>query len=116
MRDRLRKTAGDVKCKVLNEIAHADGGDHQRHTRRLAQRLIGHALDHKAEHDRQDQHQRKRYVHGHRCAGIDHDKTRHHENIAVGEVDQAQNAVHQRIADRDQRILTAGSDAVDKIR
>ena len=36
---RLRQAAGQVERKILDEVAHTDGADHQRHTRRRAQRL-----------------------------------------------------------------------------
>ena len=40
----------------------------------------------------------------------DHKISRHHEDIAVGEIDQAENAVDQGIADGDQRIGAAKGD------
>ena len=114
--DRLRQAAGQVERKILDEVAHTDGADHQRHTRRRAQRLIGHALDGKAENDGEDEHQRDRNVHGHGRGGVDHDQACHHKDIAVGKVNEAQNAVDQRVADGDERVLTSHRDTADQIR
>ncbi len=51
--NRLRKTAGQVERKVLDEIAHADGGDHQRHFGAERSGLYA-ALHREAERDRQN--------------------------------------------------------------
>ena len=82
----------------------------------VAQRLIGHALDGKAENDGEDEHQRNRNVHGHGRGGVDHDQACHHKDIAVGKVNEAQNAVDQRVADGDERVLTSHRDTADQIR
>ena len=48
------QAAGDVGRSVLQQIADADGGDHDGHSRGSAQGLIGRPLDDKAQRHRQD--------------------------------------------------------------
>ena len=112
----LVQTARDVEREVLQKIAHADGRDHDGHTRRGTQRLIRHALDGEAEQDGEHDHQRNGCVERHRRGEVDHQKTRDHENIAVGEVDKAQDAVDHRVADGDKGVLSAHRDSRQEIR
>ena len=113
--NRLRKTAGQVERKVLDEIAHADGGDHQRHSRCRAQRLIRSTLNDEAEQRRQHQHQRNRQIHRQRRGRIDHNQSCDHEDITVGKVNQTQNTIDQRVADGNECVLTACGNAVDDV-
>ena len=64
----LRLAAGGVERHVLQQVAHADGRDHDGHTRRAAQGLIGRALDDEAEQDRQHEHERNGHIHRQRRA------------------------------------------------
>ena len=50
----LRQAAGDIGGKVLQQVAHTDGGDHDRHAGGGTQRLVGHFFYHHAQHHRQD--------------------------------------------------------------
>ncbi len=45
----------------------------------------------------------------------DRDIGRHHQQVAVGKIDQPQDAVHQGVADGDEGIETAQGQAVDKL-
>ena len=101
-------TAGKVGGQVLQQIAHADGGDHDGHSGRLAQGLVGAALNGEAERDRQHDDGGNGDVQRHGSREIDHDQACDHEDIAVREVDQAQDTVDHGVADRDERILAAG--------
>lgn len=103
----LRLTAGGIERHVLQQVAHADGRDHDRHTRRAAKRLIGRALDDEAEQHRQHEHERNGHIHRQRRAHEHHHQACTHEHVAVCEVNQAQDAVDHRVADGDERILAA---------
>jgi hypothetical protein len=99
---------------VLQEDRHADGRDQGHQARAAAQGLVGHLLDHEAIHagdeHRHQQHQRDQ--HGHRQAALRADGRQRdqagigtdHVHLAVGEVDHADDAVHHRVADGDQRV------------
>ena len=104
----LGHAARHVVREVLQQIAHADGGDHDGHSGRLAQGLVGAALNGEAERDRQHDDGGNGDVQRHGSREIDHDQACNHEDIAVREVDQAQDTVDHGVADRDERILAAG--------
>ena len=104
-------TAGDVGGQILQQVAHADGGDHHRHTRGAAQGAVGRLFDDNAQDGGEDQHQGQRHGHGHGGGHVDHEEARHHEDIAVGKVDEPQDTVHHGVADGDQRVETAYRDA-----
>ena len=55
--DGLGDAAGDVERQVLDQVADADSGDHQRHAGSGAQRLVSHPLNEEAQHHGDDQHQ-----------------------------------------------------------
>ena len=111
----LIQAAGDVERQVLKQIADADGGDHDGHSGGGAQRFVGHSLDGEAQKHGEKDHQRNRDVQGQRCRQVHHHQSGYHEDVAVGEVDQAENAVDHGIADGDQRILSADGDSRDDI-
>jgi hypothetical protein len=48
-------------------------------------------------------------------AGVIADERSDHEDVAVREVDQLQDAVHHRVAESDERVDRAGSDADQKV-
>ncbi|MPN49999.1 hypothetical protein SDC9_197624 [bioreactor metagenome] len=83
----------------MQEIGDTDGTDHDGHAGGRAKRLVRGTLYADA-HDSGD-HQRDEDGNGPREAGKceDHEIPCHHEDIAMGEVDQPQDAVYQRIAD-----------------
>ena len=108
--------------KVLQEYRHPDGGNQRDQTFGAAHWPIGHALDTPAV-GAGDNDSANKACGDQQPAGID---TQHHQggdnherdvaadhvDLAVGEVNHADNAVHHRIADGDQRIGTAQRDAV----
>ena len=115
----LGQAAGDVAHQILQQIADADGGDHHGHPRRGAQRGIGAFFDGKAHEHRQGDHDEDGHPHRHSGEGgrqIDHHDTRQHEQVAVGEVDELQDAVHHGVADGHQRELSACGESSDQIR
>ena len=96
----------------MQQIAHADGGDHDGHSGGGAQRLVGCPLDQKAQQDGEQDGQRQGDGQGQPHGGqVDGDQAGDHEHVAVGEVDQAQNTVHHGVADGDQGVLTSHGDA-----
>jgi hypothetical protein len=124
-RQRLDARAlGDLH-EILQDDRHADGGDQRREPERMAQRPVGEALDRPAvergqcHRDQQHQEQRERHrthADGDEAEKCDQrDKGAHHENVAVGEIDHANDAVDHRIADGDQSVDRAERDAVDQL-
>ena len=111
----LGQSARKVQRAVLQQIGYADRGDHHRHSRRVAQRFVGSPLDQKSQQHRDDQHQRDGKAQRKGCGEKNHKHAGHHEHVAVGEVDQAQDAVDHRIADGDQSILASHGDAGQQI-
>ncbi len=103
----LGQAAGDVSGDVLEEIAHADGGDHDAHPGGGAQGLVGRPFDEKAQDHREKDHQGHGHRQGQAGAEVDHDEAGHHEHVAVGEVDEAQDTVDHGVADGDQGVLSA---------
>ena len=107
----------DEQRGVLEEIAHADGGDQDRKARRGAQGLVGKALDDDAEdgaHDNGHQHRDdagKAQIE-HRAEG---NVAADHDDVAVGKVQHLGNAVDHRIAEGDDGVHAAEADAADEI-
>jgi hypothetical protein len=107
---------------VLQEDRHPDGGDQRNQALGAAHRPVGHALNAPAvgagNHNRADKpggDQQPAAVDAHHHQrGDDHkgDIAADHVDLAVGEVDHADNAVHHRIADGDQRVGASQRDAV----
>lgn len=56
----------------------------------LLRGLVGHPLDRKADYRRSDKHQGMKVQRRAARGDVHHQNARHHEHIAVGEVDQAQ--------------------------
>ena len=108
---------------VLQEDRHADGGDQRGQARRSSQRTIGDPLEgpaigggqqHRCD---EDQQQRERNP-GHpdeaqHEEGNDRDEGADHEDLAMREIDHADDAVDQGVADGDQAVDGAEGDAVD---
>ena len=107
---------------VLQEDRHPDGGDQRNQALGVTHRPIGHAFNapavgagnHNGAHESGGDQQPASVNAHHHQRGDDHkgDIAANHIDLAVGEVDHADNAVHHRIADGDQRIGTAQRDAV----
>ena len=64
--------AGDVGRSVFQQIADADGGDHDGHSRGVAQGLIGRPLNEKAQRHRQDDDNRNCRVDRQHGGNINH--------------------------------------------
>ena len=131
---RERALVGDeIGCKhewqraeIFQEEGNADGGDQRGDARRIAQRFVGDALDGEGQEgagDHREQDDRDRAQS--RCSastgmpgisaagqgvqseagdGIVAGKSADHEDVAVGEVDQADDAVHHRVAQGNQGV------------
>ena len=110
---------------VLQEDRHADGGDQRDQPGTATQRSVGHPFngiavgggDDDRGDQRQQQHDRQRAdPQGQQTddgdeRGIGTD----HVHLAVGEVDHADNAIHHRVADGDQRVGRADGQSVDQL-
>ena len=69
-------------------------------------------LNEEAQRHRQNDDNGNRRVDRHHGGNIDPQQARDHEHVAVGEVDQAQDAVDHRVADGDERIQAAKAQRV----
>ena len=102
---------------LLQQIADADRCDQDGQRRGLAQGAVGDALyrdaEQRADHHRQDDGQHR--VHACRAEGKKDNIAADHDDIAVGEVQHLGNAVDHGIAQCDQCVDTAQTDAVDQI-
>ena len=100
---------------VLEHERHADRGDQRRQAGGPAQRAIGEPVDghvdrrrgehRREEHERQDGDQLpavERSRHAQQGEIAHRDDEPQHEHVAVGEVDELDDAVHHRVAHRDQ--------------
>ena len=108
-----RKAGKHHHGKAFDEEGHGDGTDERRNARGVAQGPVGDAVHQDADGaGREDGHH-----HGHppgqeECRGAVKDEIGpQHENVAVGEVDQAQDAVNHGVSDGDQGVLPAQRDA-----
>ena len=93
---------------------------------RVAQRPVGEALDRDAEHraadHRAEHHQREQEPDGHRrvARAAEHledaeaDERADHEDVAVGEVQELEDAVDERVAERDEGVGAALGQAVER--
>ena len=111
--------------RVLEEERDAERGDQRGDPRRVAQRPVGEALDREAEQPRaehrDDEHaghqQRDRDRRVQRAAQerqhAEADEGADHVDVAVGEVQELQDPVDHRVAQRDQRVEAAEDDPVD---
>ncbi len=118
--------APDHQRDVLQHDRHADGRDQRREPRGAPQRPVGdlfHAVrDRHADEDRNeepgenDHDRRKRGV---RAEQAGDDRQRHHRayhhHFAMREIDQADDAVDHRVAERNQRVDTAERETVDDL-
>ena len=103
-------------CRVLEEERDAEGGDERRDARRVAQPPVREALDHDAEQrtpsiagERQSDEQReiddrRLGVPPSRCMTPKPMNAPHHVDVAVREVQELEDPVHHRVAERDQRV------------
>ena len=113
---------------VLQDERHAHGGDQRRELRRAAQRSVGDPLDQRVENPRADHRHDQRRPGGRRTARTVEalvqperpderggDERADHEHLAVGEVDQLDDAVDERVTDRHQRPDGAVGDPGDDV-
>ena len=106
--------AGDVGRSIFKQIADADGGDHNRHSGRAAQGLVGRSLNEKAQCHRQHDDNGNRNVNGNRRGNVNAQQARDHKHIAVGKVNQTQNTVNHGVANGNQGQLTAKRDTAEQ--
>ena len=113
----LRVGGPDQQRRILQEVRNADGRDQHRQRRRHAQRLVGKSLNNNTERgaDNNSQHN----AHPRRPAEIGGSAEAHvaayHDNIAVREVQHFCNAVNHRVAECDDGVDAAQTDAADQM-
>ena len=102
---------------VLEEVAHADGGDQHGQRRRLAQRLIGQALDNNAQRGARDHRKHNGDERGQAevLHGAEGDVRADHDDVAMRKVEHFSDAVHHRITQRDDGVNASQADAVDQV-
>ena len=113
----LRVGGPDQQRRILQEVRNADGRDQHRQRRRHTQRLVGKSLNNNTERgaDNNSQHN----AHPRRPAEIGGSAEAHvaayHDNIAVREVQHLGNAVNHRVAECDDGVDAAQTDAADQM-
>ena len=111
---------------VLQNDRYAERAEHRRQTRRAPQRSVGRRLDADAEEPDRDESRHEDAKRDQDADGAARKAGRRrkqeegkmatdHEHLAVGEVDEAQNAVDHRVAQRDQRVDGADRKGVDQL-
>ena len=115
--NRLGARAEEQLEPVFQQEGDADGGDEQGQAGRGAQGRIGHLLNGHAQqragrHRQDDRQDRVEMEAGH---GAPHHVSAHHDNVAVGEVEQADNAIDHAVAQRHQGEDAAQLQAVDQL-
>src|SRR6476659_7022595 len=111
--------------EILENDRHADGGDQRREAEGFAQRPVGDALHGPSPHggeqhgDDEDEHERernKRQAEAHDQKKSDQrDESAHHEDVAMGEIDHADDAIDHGVADGDQAVDRAERNPVDQL-
>ena len=125
-----RMRAGQVELEladVLEQQRHADRGDQRVEPRRVAQRPVGERsigsrsrrrrpsrrAARRPRPPRRRRRGRRRSARTAPASG-EADPRAEHDDVAVGEVDELEDAVHQRVAQRDQRVEAADGDGDDE--
>jgi len=120
-RKRARRRAKKHLAGILEEQRDADGGDEDVERGRAAERPVGQALDGHAQHgatdhcDEEDDQAAPDRALGDVLAGIVADEGADHEDIGVGEINEAQHAVDHRVAERDERVDRPEGKAVEEL-
>ncbi|KFB70737.1 MAG: hypothetical protein AW09_004159 [Candidatus Accumulibacter phosphatis] len=116
--------APDDHRHILQDDRHADRGDQGGQSRRMPQWAIGNPFESPAEHhadhhrNQQTNAENQQRRHAGRSERNDHGESDHrpdHHHLTMSEVDQTDDAVHHRVAESDQRIDGAQSEAVDQL-
>ena len=116
--------AEDVQRRVLEQQRHPERGDQDRQQRLLEQRPVGEGQDadiDRARDQHREQHRERDRERDRDLVQAEGDQDRparegaHHGQVAVGEVDQADDAVDDRVAEGHQRVEGARGEAVDRV-
>ena len=116
LRKRQRPAAPDDHGQVLQEDRHADGGDERGEPGRLAKGAVGDDVEQHADAGRG--HDRQQHGHGQRQAHADKghgEKRPEHVNLAMGEIDQFDDAVNHGVAHGDQGVDQPQGESVDEL-
>ena len=108
---------GDDQGEVFQQKGGGDGGNQQRNPGGPAQRPVGAPLQQHPHEAGQPDGQAEGHRPGPGEEPHPHDRHvgRHHQQVAVGKVDEPQDAVNQGVADGDEGIETAQGQAVDEL-
>ena len=122
---RCRAEDGFMLAGVFDEERNADGGNEHCELGPFAQRPVGKKLDQHAEtranHHGQHEHDRSAEVGlrweepvNERREVVTRERAKH-EDVTVGEVDEPQDAVNHRVAQRDKRVNRTERQAIDQL-
>ena len=112
--------------RVGEEERDAERADQRRDAWRVPERPVGEALDRHAEHgaarhrgERDQDEQEPDRDHGvgraaEQLERAEADERAHHEDVAVGEVEELEDPVDERVAERDQRVDASEREAVQR--
>ena len=98
----------------MQKIRYADRRNQNRNARRVAQRTVGQPLGKRTQQRRNQNRDGEGHIprQGEHRNAVEDDVHGDHEDFAVREVNQAQNAVNHRVADGDERIQAAQAQRV----
>src|SRR5690349_14706994 len=112
-RKRLRIRAVEVLHHLLHEQRQRDGGNYQRQHAVFEHRIDNNELEHQAEQqerkgdaDQDGEPERRAEIHR-----LENEKCRHHDKLALGEIDRLRGLPKQREADRHQGVDRPGREA-----
>ena len=113
----LGPASGNDQGQVFQQEGGGDGGNQERNAGSPAQGPVGAAFQQHPHEAGEPDGQAEGHGPGPGKEPHPHDREvgRHHQQVAVGKIDQPEDAVHQGIADGDEGIETAQGQAVDEL-
>jgi hypothetical protein len=120
-REGARRRAEEDLAGIFEQQGDADGGDEDVERGGAPQGAVGQSLDGHAQHgaaehgDEEDEEAAPDRVLRHELAQVVTDEGADHEHVRMREVDEAQDAVDHRVAERDERIDGPEGQAVQEL-
>ena len=113
----LGHSANDHHGQIFQQKRGADGGNEERDARGIAQWFVGGAVKENPHQTRYQYRQREADIpgKGKERDGIDRHIGRKHQQIAVSEIDQPQDAIDHGVANGHQTIQTAQRNPIDQL-
>ena len=113
----LGPTSEDDQGQILQQERDPDRSDQGGDAGGLADRKIGPAIDGDSQQCRHENGGREGDPPGKRKdqIGVESEIAAHHQDIAVGEIDQPQNSIDHGVSDGDQSVETSQGDSIDEL-